>query len=70
MIDWVKVTDRLPDPKKYWVLVFAPHGLYVDDGDQPTITHLLWYKTNFGEFHKDHMKRITHWFPLPDPPDV
>lgn len=64
---WRSIEDS-PDAKNYFLLVYAPKGLYEEDFEEPTIRILMWYKTRFGEFHDEHIRKITHWMPLPEPP--
>ena len=69
---WISVDDRLPDvgeekPSKLsWI---------VTDGDKVWITSMHpanWYHRFFGEKHLQHLEQesyITHWMPLPEPPE-
>jgi len=78
---WISVKDRLPDESESKTLGFV----YMDDmgyGYQDVCIwddfkhHKLIYPAGFGEkfieFNKmnnEGMNRITHWMPLPEPPE-
>lgn len=68
MDKWINIKERLPDLKNYRVLVYAPLGLYENDLGMPSIDAIYWYKTNFGEYHKEHLEKITHWIEIPELP--
>ena len=59
-LQWIKVTDRLPEVGKY-ILVFhkgAIHMKYYSNG------HILWTTDQFLQVGD------THWMPLPEPPET
>ena len=72
-MEWISVEDRLPESKDDGVLVyFSKTGSvetvhiqdYFDDitagiDEDGTQSYSKWYKS----------KKVTHWMPLPDPPD-
>lgn len=65
MSEWIKVSDRLPE-KNITVMIYEPHcressgyGYTVFSGDP---TRLLGRKS-------DGTLWITHWMPLPEPPE-
>lgn len=68
-MEWISFKKEVPDAKNYKVLVFCTSSIYTDD-EEPTVESLHWYKCNFGDNHDDHMKKITHWMPLPNPPSM
>ena len=54
---WIPVTERLPE-RGQEVLVYA------GDGHKPEVyAYSFWHK-DFASF-----SRITHWLPLPEPPE-
>jgi hypothetical protein len=68
-MEWINIKERLPDSIKQLVVVYCPNGLYQDDCNMPSFHILTWYKTNFGDFHKYHILKITYWIPLLFPPN-
>ena len=63
---WIPVTERLPEDSMQKVLVFVPHihGDIVDGGRYLGADGWVlegWYLTQFA---------VTHWMPLPEPPEV
>jgi hypothetical protein len=53
---WIPVTERLPDWKDGKVLVFTKYGFSICE------------RTVNGRWKGQHAKWITHWKPLPEPP--
>lgn len=58
---WISVEDRLPEKHGVWVLVFD--GLYVWIAYR---NHVLdtWIVEGGS------VRAVTHWMPLPEPPEV
>lgn len=68
---WISVKDRLPNCNGYY-LVFRPH--YCSDHGAVTICYFgrtdAWYdddKANLEELLSP--TDVTHWMPLPEPPE-
>lgn len=72
MSEWISVKDKLPekqidvvfysDPYEWWTGMFTPKNLgYDNDGFK--------YHQHWGDdgYHK--IKNVTHWMPLPKPPE-
>ena len=67
VIGWVAVSERLPEPKKH-VLVLRTNPNIVTTGYLHEWGHWIWSNLN-GSTHKaDHIYKVTHWMPLPEPP--
>lgn len=69
MNKWIKLSEEIPDQKSYDVLVFSSQGLYKSLGMNKKIDVFHWYKTDFGDMDEDYFGEITHWMPLPNPPE-
>ena len=55
---WISVEERLPEPYT-WVTVYNPNGKYTKiDADE--IVGGNWVR---------HCGKVTHWMPLPEPPE-
>jgi len=69
---WVRVEDRLPNPKEHdWVLVQAE---FTEGGyGVPHIAELrsgIWYDLVLENPMEEELAiRVTHWMPLPTPPE-
>ena len=61
MSDWISVEDRLPpDELKLYLVAIGPrHWIYICEYADET-----WY-ADLGK----RMRLVTHWMPLPEPPD-
>lgn len=56
---WIRVIDQLPD-QDVSVLVYRPHMIRSDVG---TVSIMK------GWMYRNQWAEITHWMPLPEPPD-
>lgn len=63
MMNWISVEDELPHEDGITVLVFAP-DCYVGSDE---IYKSFYHKCVFSGFPRGATK-VTHWMPLPDPP--
>lgn len=61
MSEWISVQDRLPEPPCR-CLVYTPYNVYGDGMITATFTEFGWMTPGYIE-------QITHWMPLPKPPD-
>ena len=64
MAEWISVEDRLPETKSN-VLVHYVHSYSQDDGCY-ALGIVFYNGVRFGL--DDTAYRITHWMPLPEPP--
>ena len=80
--EWISVKDRLPDKDGRYlcycsygenigvfsVIDFAKHLCYVDKYGFVGKYHSGWYAydSEYGYYQRD---SITHWMPLPEPPN-
>ena len=66
MKEWIEVTQGLPKENRY-VIVFK-------DDDEPMVTFGFLCIDSYGSHFLDKNLRlipnVTHWMPLPDPPDL
>jgi hypothetical protein len=61
MSEWIKVLDRLPDHK--WVLLSNGERIWIGQID----SH--WNKEFYCKCCLENFDCITHWMPLPEPPE-
>ena len=67
VMHWVAVSDRLPETNQH-VLVLRTNPDIVTTGYIHKYGHWIWSNLN-GSTHKaDHIYKVTHWIPLPEPP--
>lgn len=70
MSEWINCKDRMPTPDDYVLVKIAYGGI-----------HLAWYRDEEWLQDKEHCisssfitsvikSRITHWQPLPNPPEA
>lgn len=73
MSEWISVKDRLPmEPND--VRVFESIGVIATDGDMVCQCNfdaghgcgMPW--AEWSSYNDIHMRKITHWMPLPEPP--
>ena len=69
-MDWISVTDRLPDYGRDVLLLFEPGGFF---RQRYVIGCRTWedLRAERGDWWPSRARkfRVTHWMPLPLPPD-
>ena len=66
---WIPVTERLPKPGQQ-VLAAIPPRVWNEE-NQALIETLDYEQEGFYSWKDDEwQKRVTHWMPLPEPPEV
>ncbi len=69
MTEWISVDDRLPNECE--VLVFGSPTCGTHDDDPAVMEARYNIKENYFEFGEyDCGIDVTHWMPLPEPPEV
>ena len=63
--EWISVKDRLPNPNGDWVLVYADEAVNCMGFDKKN----GFSDWNFSPCNGVDISRITHWMPLPAPPE-
>jgi len=60
---WISVKERLPDKMGGYIVVNAKYGV---------VKHGYWHHgvQRFTTYNDDELTDITHWMPLPDPPEA
>ena len=64
---WVAVLDRLPEINQH-VLVVRTNPNIVTTGYIHKRGHWIWSNLNGSTHKEDHIYKVTHWMPLPEPP--
>ena len=67
MSEWISVKDRLPKNGQD-ILAYSINGEKETRIVPANYDHDVWYDCIFN--HVMHNGCITHWMPLPDPPEV
>jgi hypothetical protein len=66
---WIPVSERLPEPGQQ-VLAAIPPRVWNEE-NQAIIETLDYEQESFYSWKDDEwQKRVTHWMPLPEPPEV
>ncbi len=71
MSEWINVKDRLPQDKTETIIIFSDgfcvyFGRYYD-GDSFDGEPLFKVESSNGHIFRD--SEVTHWMPLPEPPN-
>jgi hypothetical protein len=67
--EWIPVSERLPKPGQQ-VLAAIPPRVWNEE-NQALIETLDYEQEGFYSWKDDEwQKRVTHWMPLPEPPEV
>lgn len=74
---WISVDERLPDndwgkhwkERKYYLVFTKPSGL-MNVAVYGYKEHDWWIDRNSCVLDKKNYKEVTHWMPLPEPPDM
>ena len=61
MSEWIPVSERLPQDDQRVLVWSQSNGLH--------IAYLDWQR-QWRDADDNYGKKITHWMPLPDPPEV
>lgn len=62
MSEWIKCSERLPEPNKNVIIWVDRYGYYPNYMDVSFIQDGVWTK------HDGTWQRISHWQPMPEPP--
>lgn len=62
--EWISVKDRLPEKRKD-VLCFFQDGIM-----QRSIIEISWIDSFQRFMYEEIYGEVTHWMPLPEPPEV
>ena len=68
-MEWISVEERLPEENgHYLVYEVCAHGGMVSLFEQHLNGRAIWYKydSEYGDFE---VTGVTHWMPLPPPPE-
>ena len=74
MMQWISVKDRLPsraglmDDESEYVLVFEQYK-HIPGGEVSICAYTKDGWSDHDNFGNVHTERITHWMPLPEPPE-
>ena len=58
---WISVNERLPDAVDQYLVITDESAVYI-----AAFTGSRWFCSLNGNF----LREVTHWMPLPDPPEV
>jgi hypothetical protein len=67
VMHWVAVSERLPEINQH-VLVVRTSPNIVTTGYIHKYGHWIWSNLNGSTHKSDHIYKVTHWMPLPEPP--
>lgn len=66
MSQWISVNDRLPKEKGEYLVAY--HPCYWDNVSEGTVVGIDSFRGK-TQWAKKKYQRVTHWMPLPDPPE-
>lgn len=70
-MEWISVKDRLPENHDAWRLV---RYLIYSEKDGIALgnykTNDGWYAESCSDWHRYQILNVTHWMPLPEPPQA
>lgn len=66
---WISVADRLPEPDE---VVIATNGRMVGEAyiDKTENCWMVFLGVDDFEWDRAYSRPVTHWMPLPEPPEV
>ena len=69
--NWISIEDRLPALQDGWVLCFCPMLMMVSSQRVSTFEVLRWEKSYWVDIYNHCLGRefVSHWMPLPAPPE-
>lgn len=56
---WIKLEDARPEKKGTFIIT---------DGESVTFSY--YYQSGFSYVYPPHLEKISHWMPLPKPPQI
>ena len=65
-MEWIKCSERQPEDDVD-VLAFSPNGIVITAA---SILNGTWYTRDGQEWDDEWTSSVTHWMPLPAPPEV
>jgi len=67
---WISVKDRLPDSDNQYVLLYSRPLNLIYEGTLKGGSFFYGDKMGFSKDIDDEDCDVTHWMPLPDPPET
>lgn len=66
MAEWISVKDRLPEKGGYYLVVTDDAMISIEEFSKEK---LAWLGYDWDNAEVYELIRITHWMPLPEPPE-
>lgn len=66
MAEWISVEDRMPEKDGYYLVVIDDTGISIEEFSKEK---LAWLGFDWENAEVFELIGITHWMPLPEPPE-
>ena len=69
MSEWISVKDRLPEKDDHYLIYYSSQTLFTKTYRQQVVYLVVNDIEKWG-WPSDRLYKVTHWMPLPEPPEV